>query len=146
MSSGTRIVTDALAAGGISSSVVPNDSEQLDVGFRRLMSMMNIWLSWGIVLGFTPIDAIGQELDEPEDAYNAIVDNLAVSMLHFYRIPITQELKANARVGLIQVKTLYQELTIPSKIPSSTLPRGQGNAKGIDAQVFFNPETDSLGS
>ena len=146
MSTGTVVCRDALYAGGISSNVNPPSAEQYDIAFRRLMGMLNMWLSKGIVLNFTPIDAIGQELDEPLDAYNGIVDNLAVNLLHFYKLPVPKELATNAKVNYNDIRTMYQELIIPSLVPSSTLPRGQGNSKGIDAQVFWNPNSDSLGN
>jgi hypothetical protein len=146
MSTGTTIVDDALMAGGISSSVVPADTEQQAVGFRRLMSMLNLWLSWGIQLNFTPIDAIGQDLDEPEDATNAIVDMLAIDLLKFFRMPVPKELMASAKVNFFMIKSLYQEISVSDATPSSTLPRGQGNAKGIDARVFQSGSGDQLGN
>ena len=139
MSTGTALCDDALMAANITSSVVPADPTQQDNAFTRLRTMMQLWLSWGIVFDIVPTTAIGEDLNEPIDARNAIVDNLAVSVLQFYRLPVTQELLANARLGLYQVKSLYQELTIPNKVVSSTLPKGAGNSKGVDARVFFPP-------
>ena len=137
MSTGTSIILDALKAAKVSSTATPVDPEQTADGLKRLQSMMQLWLSWGIVLNILPITSAGEDLNEPIDTRNAIVDNLAVNISHFYSVPVSIELAGNARVGLNMVKTLYQEVSIPDKVASSTLPRGAGNSKGIDSQNFF---------
>lgn len=139
MSSGNAIVVDALAAANITSKFTPAEPEQLNEGFKRLESMLQLWLSKGIVLGTVFTDAIGEDIYEPVEARNAIVDNLAISLAHFYRMPISQELLSNARLGYNDMLLLFQELTIPNKVVSSTLPKGQGNRKGIDAREYFIP-------
>lgn len=145
MSTGTEIVEDALRAAKVTSVAVPSEPEDLDTGFERLKSMIQLWLSYGVVLNTNPIAAVGEDFDEPLDARNAIVDNLAVSLAHYYSIPISPDLANNALVGLNQVKTLYQEFTIPDLVVSSTLPTGAGNSKGIDAKNFFN-KGDTIGN
>jgi hypothetical protein len=137
MSTGTSIIERALKRIGVLSVAVPSSPEQITDGLLELNSMLNLWLSYGIKFQFNPITQPGEELDEPIDATSAIVDNLAVRIAPDYNKPVSADLKANARRGWNDIKTQYQEVCIPDKVVSSTLPFGEGNAKGTDARVFF---------
>lgn len=137
MSEGTVLIEGALKEIGVVSVAVPSSPEQITDGLIKLNSMMNIWLSWGIQMKFSPITAPGEDLNEPIDATNAIITNLAIKLAPTYSKPVSQDLKNNARIELEMVKSIYQEVCIPDKVVSSTLPLGAGNSKGIDARVYF---------
>ena len=116
------------------------DASDISVARDNLNSMLQLWLSQGIDLGTVPLDAPGDELSEPLDARQAIIDNLAIYMAPDFeqRNPIvSQSLIKNARIGLVLIKGLYQNLTIPDKVVSSTLPRGAGNNRGIFTRIFY---------
>jgi len=140
MSSGTFIIESALKRIGAASIVQPAAPETIIEGLNILKSMIQLWLSWGIQLRINPLDKPGDELGEPLDTTNAIIDNLALMVAPDFdngRGNVSAQLKANARMGLAQVKQLYRPLTVPARQPSSTTARGQGNVNGITTRTFF---------
>jgi len=148
MSSGAFIIESALKRIGAASIVQPAAPETITEGRDVLVSMLQLWLSWGIVLGVAPLDAPGDELGEPLDTRNAIIDNLALLLAPDFdngRGNVSAQLKANARNGLAQVKQIYRPLTVPARKISSTTPRGQGNVNGIRTRIFFKEEEELSG-
>lgn len=137
MSSGTSIVENALEEIGAHSIPAPAAPESIVKGEKTLSSMLQSWLSEGIDLGIVPLPAPGDELGEPEDTTNAITYKLALLLLpSFPGLPVTPTLVVNARTEFDTVKRLYQVFTIPDKVVSSTLPRGQGNQRFFRSRVF----------
>ena len=139
MSSGTSIIEDALKRIGVHSVVVPASPEDITSGKDALNSMLQLWISWSIMIKVVPLDAQGDELGEPMDTRNAIVDNLALQLAPFYdngKGIVSQELRDNARRLFNQVKDLYQKVTIPKKVVSGLLPRGAGHSAGTRARTF----------
>ncbi len=140
MSTGTEIIQDGLKRIGAHSIVQPAAPETIIEGMDILNSMLQLWASWGIDIQFVPLNIPGDELSEPVDARNAIIDNLALAMAADFdngENVVSQRLLSNANNGWEMIKTLYQTFTIPKKRPSSTLPRGAGNSKGNWTEVFF---------
>lgn len=143
MSTGTNIIEDALRKIGAHSAVSPAEPETVVEAMETLNSMLQLWRSWGILQNLVPIDKPSRELGEPADARNAIIDNLAVQVAPNFdngKTVVSPTLERNARVGFQMVETLYGQYTIPAKKPSSLLPKGAGNSKGTDRQVFFGSE------
>ncbi len=136
MSTGTALIEDALKENGVVSIVVPSSPEQITDGMNKLNSMLQQWVTQNIFLGTVPITEPGQAVEEPVDARNAIVFKLAILLANLYSVPVSADLRGNAAREFAIIKRNYQKLEIPDKILSSTLPLGQGNAKGIDARVF----------
>lgn len=130
MSIGTEIIEDALKTLGAHSIVSPPDPEAISVGLRVLNSMMELWQSRGILVGFVPLKVAGDDLQEPIDARNAIISNLALGLAAYFdngKNVVSQELQAAANRDFGQIQVLYQRHTIPNKKISSTTPLGQGN-------------------
>jgi len=136
MSTGTDLIERGLKAIGVFSVAVPSSPEQITDGLKRLNSMVQVWQSQGIKMGIVPLEHPGEELSEPIDATDAIVDNLAIRMAPDYSKPVSKDLRDNARRGYNDICTEYQEFTIPDKVVSSTLPYGEGNV-GFRRRVFF---------
>ncbi len=136
MSTGTALIEDALKENGVISIAVPSSPEQITDGMNKLNSMLQQWVTQNIFLGTVPITAPGQAVEEPVDSRNAIVFKLAILLANLYSVPVSADLRGNAAREFAIIKRNYQKLEIPDKILSSTLPLGQGNAKGIDARVF----------
>lgn len=139
MSAGTEIIEFALKEIGANSIAAPADAESIVIGRDTLNSMLQMWLSIGIDLGIVPLDAPGDELGEPLDATQAIIDNLAVELAPNFdngKVVVSPTLRNNARRNYETIKSLYQTLSIPDKVLSSTLPRGAGNTRGVRRQVF----------
>lgn len=139
MSSGTEIIQQALKRIGAHGITQPAAPETIVVGRDILNSMLQMWLSEGIDLGIVPLDAPGEELGEPLDARNAIIDNLALWLSPDFdngENIVSEQLMSNARKGKNIIRNLYQDVVIPLKIVSSTLPVGQGNRTGFLRRVF----------
>ncbi len=142
MSTGTVIIEAGLKVIGAHSIVAPADPESVVVGMDTLNSMLQVWLSQGIDLGIVPLSAPGEELSEPLDTTQAIIDNLAIAVAPNFDNGdnvVSVELKNNARRSFNRVKGLYQCLTIPDKVVSSTLPRGAGNRRQQWSNAFSGP-------
>ena len=139
MSSGTAIIEDALKRIGVHSVVVPASPEDIASGKDALNSMLQLWISWNIMIEVVPLDAPGDELSESIDIRNAVVDNLALQLAPFYdngKGIVSQELRDNARRLFNQVKDLYQKLKIHKKVISGLWPRGAGHSAGTRARTF----------
>ncbi len=141
MSSGTEIIESALQEIGAQSIGASAPPQAIEDGMKRLNRMLQTWISWEINIPVNPLSAPGDELGEPSDTTNAIIDNLALQLAPFYdngnNKKVSQDLKNNARSGLADVKQLYRTLIVPCRQISSTTPRGQGNYIGVNSRVFF---------
>ena len=138
MSTGATIIKDALQAIGAHSIVSPADPDSINLGMRRLNSMLEMWQSKDIVLGTTPLRVPGDELNEPADSTNAIVANLAMDLSPDFdngKNTISPALARAASVGMANVVSIYKTINIPDKVVSSTLPVGAGNS-GYNRRVY----------
>ena len=140
MSSGTYIVKRALQKIGAASAVSEPSPEALDTGFGALNSMISMWTSLGIDTGATKLSVIADELNEKEDCRAAIISNLAIKMAPDFdngKQIVSQALASEARSELGLVKSLYRTISIPKKVVSSTLPKGQGTKKYLYDATYF---------
>lgn len=137
MSTGTALVLRAGKKIGAHSIANPMDPNDIADSARTLNSMLHQWLSDGIDIGFTPIDLPGEEVNEPPDTTNAIINNLAIQLAPEFDTPVSPQLQANADGNFFKIKELYEVITIPEKVVSSTLPVGAGNDRGIGLNTFF---------
>jgi len=139
MSTGTTIVQKALQKIGAHSQIRKAGASSIEDGFEALMGMLQLWLSQGINIGFQPISTPGGEVGEPADTTLAIINNLALELApdrEGGKEVVSQTLRNNARRGYLLVKGLYQNLTIPDKVISSTVPMGQGNQRWLGERTF----------
>ncbi|PCJ24149.1 MAG: hypothetical protein COA96_10410 [SAR86 cluster bacterium] len=130
MSSGTEIIKDALKEIGAHSVASPAAPESIEDGLKKLNSMLEMWLTKGIMIGVSQLDKHGANLNEPTDCRDAIVTNLAISCAPLFdngKVIVSQDLRINARVGFNNVESLYRRVEIPKKVLSSTTPVGAGN-------------------
>lgn len=140
MTVGSEIITRALQKIGAHSIVQPASPDSITLGMENLNSMLEMWLSQGIEIGFTPLKVPGDQLNEPRDTRNGITNNLAMYLgpdFNNGKVVISPELARNAKVDFINIKNLYQRVTVPKKVVSSTLPVGAGNSRGRNGRVFF---------
>jgi len=140
MSTGTEIIQDALAEIGAFSTAMPASAASIESGRRKLNSMLELWLSDNIILGTTPLEVSGDELNEPADSRNAIVYNLALQLAGPFsngKQIVTQTLANNARSNFMKIKSLYRTIDIPDKVISSTTPLGAGNRVGAWTRQYF---------
>lgn len=139
MSAGTVIIQRALGKLGAHSEPAPAAPESISFARDVLNGMLQEWESRCIRLGTVPLDAPGDELSEPIDARNAIIENLAVRLYPDFPSIADKTyaaLRVNAALSYDLVCKLYQEIEIPKRGVSSTMPMGSGNTKGWGRRVF----------
>lgn len=140
MSTGTEIIQRALQRIGAHSAVSPASPASIVLGMERLNSMLEMWLAQGIVIGVTGLVVPGDELNEKPDTRNGIIDKLALSLAPDFdngKQIVSPQLKEDARVNFAHIKNVYQQVIIPDKVVSSTLPVGAGNSRGVNRRIFF---------
>ena len=140
MSTGTTIIKRALQKIGAASAVSEPSAEAMATGFDTLNSMISSWTSRGIMTGATRLNVAGDELNEKEDCRNAIISNLAVKISPDFdngKNIVSPTLRAEANGEFAIIKALYQTFTIPQKVVSSTLPKGQGTDQSYYDEVYF---------
>ncbi len=140
MSAGTFVIEESLKLLGAHSLVAAADNETMTSAMHRLNGMIQRWESEGIKTGATWLEASGDELNEPMDATNAIIDNLALELSPGFKDSVPERLTINAGLGKGIVESLYQSITINPKVASAHLLRGQGNKSGYSNDVFFGPD------
>lgn len=143
MTTGTKIIKRALRRIGAHSIVSPAAPESINDGMDEMNSMLHIWLSKDIDLGFIPLQVPGDDVAEPADTTTAIVDNLALALSPDYdngKNIVSPNLQRNADRGYTRVKNLYQKLSIPCKGVSSTLPVGEGNRRRFTSRTYFGKD------
>ena len=132
MTTGTDIIKNALKEIGAHSVVSPAAPESIEDGRKKLNSMLEMWLTRSIVIAFSPLEAAGDDLNEPADCYNGIVENLAIECASLFsngKVIVTPDLRANAKRNFNNIKSLYGCVTVPNKVLSSTTPTGAGNSQ-----------------
>lgn len=147
MTTGTVIIERALEKIGVHSIVAPATPDTIILGKEELNDMLEMWLSDGIQIGFTPLDVPADNLNEANGTKSAIINNLAINLAPSFdngKSIVSADLKALASSGFRKVQTKFRKFTIPPMVPSSTLPRGQGNTNDFFRQPFFgqNAEID----
>lgn len=142
MSTGTEIAKAALQKIGAHSVASPANPEAIESARKSLNSMLEMWLTDDIRIGFTPLDVVADDLNEPADARNGIVNNLAIELLaDFPGLNQPAGLVSAARSQKAMIKKFYQSHSIPKRRVSGTLPRGEGNNQRWnrrDDRIFFD--------
>lgn len=139
MTTGTALTQRARRKIGAFSPIQPGGADASIIVFDALRSMLQQWLSQNIVIGASPLENIGNDLEEPLDITEVIVDNLAVLIAPNFETGkpnVSQTLRDNARRGYNTMRNSYQRVTIPDKVVSSTLPRGAGNDITYGTRVY----------
>ena len=143
MTTGTVLITRGLNRLGAFSIIAPPDAASILVGMENLNAMMETWLSRSMDLGVIPLEVPADDLQEPADARNAIIDNLAIQMAPDFdngQVVVSRNLGVNARLGMFTVQALYRRIPVIPKGVSSTLPVGSGNTRGVQRRTFFGPD------
>ena len=149
MSTGTDIIQEALRKIGAHSDVSPASAESILVGKNVLNSMLEMWLSKSIVIGFSPLDAPGDDLSEPPDTRSGITSNLAITLAPQFdngKGVVSKDLKRVARKQLSSIQRMYRRASVPDMVSSCLLPQGAGNdqREGVFfclGKVFDKPNT-----
>lgn len=131
MSTGTKVVRNALRHIGVDSPLQDAPPESYDSGKDALNSLVaSLYDEWAIDMGAVPLETIGQELCEPLGATMHLEYMLALAMLPQYpeARPIAN-LTQLANDGFSSLLKVYGDSSIPKPQVRSTLPKGQGNTR-----------------
>lgn len=140
MTTGTIIIKRALQKIGASSAVSEPEPEAVQTAFEALNSMIALWTVQGIVIDAAVLAVPGDELGEKSDTTNGVILNLAVLIAPDFDNGsqiVSPTLQVAAVRELQMIKALHQTFTIPKKVVSSTLPKGQGNRVFQFEDAFF---------
>jgi hypothetical protein len=146
MSTAQEIVQGALNTIGKGSELLSTDQSTLDEGLSVLQSLLDLLLEEDIILAKTvdgvtttisPPTALSDELNEPLGARQYLKFYLAAHLVPVTRANIQDVNIPSAQQSYDSLATRYQVHTIPSKIPSTLLPLGQGGRRHNGA-IFFS--------
>ncbi len=124
------------------------DQEELELGMRRMDSMLATWNGKGIRLGYPiPSTSDGGNLDDsstlPDSANETVYLNLAIRLAAGFGKQVTQATMAAAKEGY-DVLLSRAAMPIEQQLPN-TLGRGAGNKtwRG-NTNPFFNTPVDPV--
>ena len=150
MSLASEIIQDAYDSIGRGSSILSTDATLTSNGLQVLISVLeelrinNIILEETVSGTTTTIatpTAASDELNEPLAARLNLVNLVAAYLATSARAkPEDMQLLPPASFSREGLSKMYRQHDIPNKIPSKTLPRGQGSRGGRVSGAFFNGE------
>lgn len=150
MSTAQEVIQSAFNKIGRGSEILTTDQSLLDEGLLELKSIMEELRKNEIILaetvnGVTTTIALptllADELDEPVASRQHLVNILAVNAMSLSRAkPDKVFAVPPVSYSLGRLEKLYSVHTVPDKVPSRLLPRGQGARYGQTQGAFFRGE------
>jgi len=142
MTTALKIINRAFQKTGIKAAETPLKPSELTDGLDVLNDLIKSWGASGLLVGVAPVQDVGDDLNEPDEATWALKANIAVIIAGEYRIEITQSMAVDASQSKNLLITATANLN-DTEYPS-TLPIGSGNRNqygyGYDRDFF--PEND----
>jgi len=144
MSTGITIIKAALGEIGQDSEQTEAQAVDLVNAVNTLNSMLAIWETNDIDMKLTMIAVAADELSEPIDAFNGIVQLLALERAPRYSSGgvsvVSPQLQNNANRNYEFIRGKYgiKNLERPKRKVSGTLPRGAGQTRGFKPQIFHD--------
>ena len=145
MSTVNSIILGALRKIGKDSPLKPAKPEDVVKGLDSLQSLLQMWATDNIDLGTNTFRGESEELGEPLDTRNALINNLALELAPEYdngQIIVSETLRNRAAQGMAFLKKWYKMDPRPLRRISSTAPIGAGNEKyiySINQRKSFGP-------
>lgn len=130
-----ELVKAALTEIGIAEYEFDITPQEVGQGVERLDTMMALWSSKGIDLGFNYVGGPGDESNVPTIAQEAVITNLSLRLAPSYGKTVAPEVKTRASVSL---RALYAVAARPIEMQYDILPVGAGYKARWD--VFFRPK------
>ena len=148
MSLASEIIQDAFDSIGRGSSILPTDATLTARGLLTLISILEELRINSIILAetvdgttttvATPTVA-SSELNEPKASRLHLVNFLAIHLAAAARAkPEDMQLLPPASYSREALTRMYRVHVTPNKVPSKTLPLGQGASRGRGQSTFFN--------
>jgi hypothetical protein len=137
---------DELALAGFTFDL---DPDQMESALRRLDTMMALWSSKGIAIGYllpsSPDESdIGSDSGIPDTAVEAVYMNLAQKLAASRGKTLTAETKLAAKQGYDALLGAAARAAARQAPMPNTMPRGAGNKPWRGGAPFFSGETDTL--
>lgn len=143
MTAAQDIIKSALKVRGEFSVVVDTDPSMISDGFSRLLQMLAVYESDGLVIPLTIPVLITDDLEEPGDATGPFIDNLAVYLTGI-QTDLTRDQKVTAKNSLEFLERKYLNAgVIPEQLFASGTPKGAGNTRDPYTNEFF-PDPDAV--
>jgi len=140
MSKGIFIIESALELIGAKSPATDTTPLWIERGLQRLNGLAQEWFSQEIKVPFKPLEDPDKEFDEPADATDAFIFNLAIRLAPLAnngtQQPVSQDLIRNAN----RMAGINRSLKAGRRRVSSTMPRGEGNNNGFENKIYFDED------
>lgn len=143
MTAAQDIIKSALKVRGEFSVVMDTDSSMFVDGFSRLLQMLAVYESDGLVIPLTIPAVITDDLEEPGDTTGPFIDNLAIYLTGI-QTDLTRDQKVTAKNSLEFLERKYLNAgRIPEQLFASGTPVGAGNTR--DPYINeFSPNPDAV--
>ena len=125
MATATDLITDSLVHLGIRASETALQADEIQDGLNRLNDMLAEWEEAGLLLGFSPVADVADEVRIPRGANAAVKYALAIRSAPDYGRTVSAALAENARDSLknmLNANVFIGDVDFPA-----TLPKGSGN-------------------
>ncbi len=138
METASSLITDAFAEILLQANEQEIQSVDFQTGMRYLNRMMGAWDASGLSFGYTKVSKASDPITVPDGAIEGMIFNLALRLAPQFDMPVTNELRVNARNGLKAIRR-FAVTTTQAPYPC-TLPIGSGNEQsGYQADYHFYP-------
>lgn len=136
MSTANQIVQEALELVGAYSPLKPARPEIINRAFILLQRYL-LWLEARSILltGIVYPTVIGDQLSEPDDATDFLINNLAVKIAPFLQKEASLTVKGKAKGSFQMIYNTYGPK--PKEIRKATLPLGSGNKTEFSNPNFY---------
>lgn len=138
-----QLVEDAFAEIGLATYIFDIEPDAIIRATRKMDGILARWNSEGIRIGY-PLSSTPDPddiCDIPDVAYNAIVQNLGLSLAPSYGKQVSPDLRIEA--GKAYKQLLSFTMVVP-EVDISYLPSGAGNKPGRTNQEFMSPTADKV--
>lgn len=142
---GKEFVTEALMEIRVATVFNPPTQIQIETGFKRLRRMLSMWRDEGINIGGIDPQDDGQPLGVIQSAEDPVIKNLAVLLAPLYDKVANPELRTAASTGYDFLYQHHNDHTVPDKLLSSQLTRGEGNQTPYGRRSEYFNDTDRIG-
>lgn len=148
MTTAVKIIKKALRRIGVH-GLKPVPAEALNEALFTLNAMLDDWATQDIDIPYFLCEVTADELGEPADTREAIINNLAVlespNWDNGNDTRVSARLLQNAKMGFLHVIAGYRCFDVPLTVLSSTTPVGAGNITEVNSQVFWGTNRKKTG-
>lgn len=135
MTFASEIVSDGFSLILVDEEDIGLDPADFSMGTRFLNDFAAELFDLGVDFGYRPVAVSADPITSPSSVNLALKENLAIRLAPAFGMPVSLELKENARASLTRLKANF--LRRPKARLPSTLPMGSGNLQSISRVGFY---------